>query len=104
MNFQDMIKQAGQLRERMADMQKELASKTVEASVGGGMVTVVANGKMEIVSVRIDKEIAGDEVALLQDLVRAGVNEALTRCRELVAAEMARATGGILPPGILPEK
>ncbi len=102
MNLQDMIKQAGQMRERMAEVQKELASRTVEASVGGGMVTVVASGNMEILSVRIEKEIAGDEVVLLQDLVRAGVNEALARCRELIAAEMAKATGGILPPGMFP--
>jgi DNA-binding YbaB/EbfC family protein len=103
MNIKDMIQQAGQLRERMAEIQKELSSRTVEASVGGGMVTVVANGKLEIVSVRIEKEIAsGEDVSLLQDLVRAGVNEALSRSRELIAAEMAKATGGILPPGMFP--
>jgi DNA-binding YbaB/EbfC family protein len=102
MNFQDMIKQASQLRERMDEIQKGLAARTVEASVGGGMVTVVANGKMEIVSVKIEKELAGEEVALLQDLVRAGVNEALTRSRELIAAEMAKATGGMIPPGMFP--
>jgi DNA-binding YbaB/EbfC family protein len=101
MNLSDMFKQAGQLRERMAEMQKELALRTVEASVGGGMVTVTANGKLEIVSVKIEPEIAGD-AALLQDLVRAGVNEALARSRELIAAEMGKATGGLLPPGMLP--
>lgn len=103
MNIQDMIKQAGQLRERMAEIQKELSTRTVEASVGGGMVTVVANGKLEIVSVRIEKEIVnGEDVPLLQDLVRAGVNEALARSRELISAEMTKATGGILPPGMFP--
>lgn len=103
MNIQDMIRQAGQLRERMAKIQEELASRTVEASAGGGMVTVVANGKMEILSVRIADEVAsGGDVALLQDLVRGAVNEALSRSREIVSAEMAKAAGGILPPGMLP--
>ena len=102
MNLSDMIRQAGQLRERMAEIQNKLAAETVEASVGGGMVTVVANGKMEIVSVRIEPEVAAGEISLLQDLVRAGVNEALGRSRELVAAEMSKATGGLLPPGMFP--
>ena len=103
MNIQDMIKQAGQLRERMSKINDELASRTIEVSAGGGMVTVVANGKLEIVSVRIDPEIAnGSDIPLLQDLVRGAVNEALSRGRELVAAEMTKATGGILPPGMFP--
>jgi nucleoid-associated protein EbfC len=102
-NIQDMIKQAGQLRERMAKIQEDLGAMSVEASVGGGMVTVVANGKMEILSIQIDPEIAnGGDISLLQDLVRGAVNEALSRSRALVAGEMAKATGGILPPGMFP--
>jgi DNA-binding YbaB/EbfC family protein len=86
----------------MAEMQKVLAGRTVEASVGGGMVTVTANGKMEIVSIRIEREIAAGDVDLLQDLVRAGVNEALARSRELISSEMSKAAGGLLPPGLFP--
>lgn len=103
MNIREMIRQAGQLKERMAKIQEELASRTVEASAGGGMVTAVANGKLEIVSVRIEPEVAsGGDLPLLQDLVRAAVNAALAKARELVAAEMSRAAGGILPPGMFP--
>jgi hypothetical protein len=65
------------------------------------MVTVVANGRQEILSVRIEREVVSPgEVDLLQDLVRAAVNEALSRSREMMAAEMAKITGGINLPGL----
>lgn len=96
-----LLRQAQEMQARMARLQEELAGRTVEASAGGGMVTVVANGRQEIVSVRIEKEIvsAGD-VELLQDLVRGAVNEALARAREMAAAEMAKITGGLRLPGL----
>lgn len=100
-DFQSLLKQAQQMQARMAKIQEELSGKTVEASSGGGMVTVVANGRQEIVSVRIEKEVVSpDEVDLLQDLVRGAVNEALARSREMAAAEMAKITGGIDLPGL----
>jgi DNA-binding YbaB/EbfC family protein len=100
-DFREMLKQAQEVQSRLAKLQEELAAKTVEASAGGGMVTVVVNGRQEILSVRIEKEVVTpDEVDLLQDLVRAAVNEALSRSREMMAAEMAKITGGINLPGL----
>ncbi len=100
-DFQNVLKQAQEMQFRLAKLQEELAGKTVEASSGGGMVTVVANGRQEILSVRIEKEVVTqEEVDLLQDLVRAAVNEALSRSREMMAAEMAKITGGMNLPGL----
>jgi DNA-binding YbaB/EbfC family protein len=100
-DFQNVLKQAQEMQARLARLQEELAGKTVEASSGGGMVTVVANGRQEILSVRIEKEVVTpEEVDLLQDLVRAAVNEALSRSREMMAAEMAKITGGMNLPGL----
>lgn len=100
-DFRDMLKQAQEMQARLARLQEELAGRTVEASSGGGMVTVVANGRQEILSVRIEKEVVSpEEVDLLQDLVRAAVNEALSRSREMMAAEMAKITGGMNLPGL----
>jgi hypothetical protein len=66
------------------------------------MVVAVMNGRQELLSVRIEKEVVSpDDIGMLQDLVRAAVNDALSRSRDLAAAEMAKVTGGILPPGIL---
>jgi DNA-binding YbaB/EbfC family protein len=100
-DFRDMLKQAQQMQARLAKLQEELAEKTVEASTGGGMVTVVANGRQEVLSVRIEKEVVSpEEVELLQDLVRGAVNEALSRSREMMASEMAKITGGMNLPGL----
>jgi hypothetical protein len=100
-DFRGMLKQAQEMQARLAKLQEELAEKTVEASAGGGMVTVVANGRQEILSVRIEKEVVSpEEIDLLQDLVRAAVNEALSRSREMMAAEMAKITGGMNLPGL----
>jgi hypothetical protein len=100
-DFRNMLKQAQEMQARLAKLQEELAEKTVEASAGGGMVTVVANGRQEILSVRIEKEVVSpDDVDLLQDLVRGAANAALSRSREMMAAEMAKITGGMNLPGL----
>ena len=100
-DFQNMLKQAQEMQARLTKLQEELAEKTVEASAGGGMVTVVANGRQEILSVRIEKEVVSpDDVDLLQDLVRGAANSALSRSREMMAAEMAKITGGMNLPGL----
>ncbi len=100
-DFQSVLKQAQEMQARLARLQEEMAEKTVEASAGGGMVTVTANGRQEILSVRIEKEvISPEETGLLQDLVRAAVNEALARSREMMAAGMAKITGGLNLPGL----
>ena len=99
--MRDILRQAQQMQERLARVQEELAGKTVEASAGGGMVTVVANGRQEIVSVRIEREVVSpDDVELLQDLVAGAVNEAVSRSRKMMADEMAKITGGMNLPGL----
>jgi DNA-binding YbaB/EbfC family protein len=100
-DMQGMIRQAQQMQERLARLQEELAGRTVEASSGGGMVTVVVNGRQEVVSVRIEKEVVSpEEVELLQDLVAGAVNEAISRSRKMMADEMAKITGGLNLPGL----
>lgn len=96
-----MLRQVQQMQDRMQKVQKELESETVEASAGGGAVTVVATGAQKIVSVRIDPEAAGDP-DMLQDLVVAAVNEAMEKSKEMAAAKMQAVTAGLgLPPGLL---
>ncbi len=100
-DMQGILRQAQQMQERLARLQEELAGKTVEASAGGGMVTVVVNGRQEVVSVRIEKEVVSPEdVELLQDLVTGAVNEAISRSRKMMADEMAKITGGMNLPGL----
>ena len=96
-----MLRQAQQLQSRMEKLQKELEDQTVEASAGGGAVTVVATGAQKIVSVRIDPEAAGD-AEMLQDLVVAAVNEALERSKQMASEKMSALTAGLgLPPGLI---
>jgi hypothetical protein len=96
------MKQAQRLKAEMERLQAEAALKTVEGSAGGGMVTVVANGKGELLSVKIDPEVArGEDLEMLQDLVTAAANDALRRARELLAQEVSRLTGGLNLPGLL---
>ncbi|MBE0603714.1 MAG: YbaB/EbfC family nucleoid-associated protein [Deltaproteobacteria bacterium] len=98
----EMMRQAQEVRARFQRLQDELGEKIVEGSSGGGMVVATANGRQELVSVRIEKEVVSpDDVGLLQDLILAAVNDALTRSREMAASEMAKVAGGILPPGLL---
>jgi hypothetical protein len=100
-NMGNMMKQAQKLQAKMLKMQEELADKTVEASVGGGMVKVVANGRQQIISLNIEKEVVNPEdVDMLQDLVLAAVNEALSRSQEMVSSEMSKLTGGFNIPGL----
>jgi DNA-binding YbaB/EbfC family protein len=95
------MKQAKKIQEKMASMQAELESKTVEATAGGGMVTVVLNGKFEILSLKIDKEVVNPEdVDMLQDLITAAVNEGIRKAQEMASAEMAKITGGFNIPGL----
>ena len=97
----DLMRQAEKLQGQIQKMQDDLAERTVEASSGGGMVTVVANGKQDIVSIRIDPEVVSkDDVEMLQDLIVAAVNEARKRSQELMAAEIGKITGGMGIPGL----
>jgi DNA-binding YbaB/EbfC family protein len=99
--LQDLMKQAQQLQARMAALQEELGRRTVEAAAGGGMVTVVVNGRQELVKLTIEPEvIIAEDRELLQDLVLAAVNEGLNRSRDLAQGEMRQLTGGLQVPGL----
>ena len=100
-NLTGMMKQAQKLQARMVEMQAELGNRTVSAQAGGGMVEAMVNGRQELVSLRIDPEVAvPDDVEMLQDLILAAINEALNRSREMMAAEMSKLTGGMQIPGL----
>jgi hypothetical protein len=97
----NMMKQAQQLQTRMLKLQEELAGRTVESAVGGGMIRVVANGRQQIVSVHIEKEVVDpNDVEMLQDLILAAVNDALAKSQEMVSSEMSKLTGGLKMPGL----
>ena len=97
----DMMKQAKKMQQEMGKVQEEARGKTVEASVGGGMVTVIANGAMEIISIKIDREVVNpDDIDMLQDLVTAASNEALRRAQQMVNEEIGKVTGGLNIPGL----
>ncbi|OQY04565.1 MAG: YbaB/EbfC family nucleoid-associated protein [Desulfobacteraceae bacterium 4572_123] len=101
-NMGNMMKQAQKLQNKMLKMQEELAGKTVEASSGGGMVNVIANGRQQLVDIRIEKEVVDpDDVEMLQDLVLAAVNDALDKAQEMVSGEMGKLTGGMNIPGLM---
>ena len=97
----NMMKQAQKLQAKMLRMQEELADKTVEATAGGGMIKIVANGKQQILSIQIEKEVVdSDDVEMLQDLILAAVNDALVKSQEMVSGEMSKLTGGLNIPGM----
>ena len=99
--FGNMMKEAQRLQQQMAALQEEVGKRKVEATAGGGMVTVEANGKQEILSIKIDPEvISRDEAQMLEDLVLAACNEALRKSRELVQQELGKLTGGLKIPGL----
>lgn len=96
-----MMKQARQMQDKMAKLQEEMASQTVEATAGGGMVTAKANGAGDLVSIKIEPQVVDPEdVEMLEDLVRAACNEAIRKGRDLMAEEMKKLTGGINIPGL----
>lgn len=100
MNMNKMMKQMQQMQAKMTKLQEELAEKTVEATAGGGVIQVIANGRQEIVSITIDPAaVDPEDVEMLQDLVLAAVNEALRQSQEMVAGEMGKITGNIKLPG-----
>ena len=97
----NMLKQAQKLQSKMLKMQEELADKTVEATAGGGMIKVVANGRNQILSIQIEKEVVDpDDVEMLQDLILAATNDALAKSQEMVSGEMGKLTGGLKIPGM----
>jgi DNA-binding YbaB/EbfC family protein len=100
-NMNNLMRQAKKMQEQMLKMQEELEQKTVEASAGGGVVTVVASGKKEIVQIKINPEVVDpDDVEMLQDLILAATNEALRKADEMVQSEMGKIAGGLGIPGM----
>ena len=98
----NMMKQAQKLQAQMMKLQEEMAEKTVEKTSGGGMVKVVANGRQQVVSIQIEKEVVDPEdVEMLQDLILAAVNDALAKSQEMVSEEMSKLTGGMNIPGLM---
>ena len=97
----NLMKQARQMQDKMAQLQEEMAGRTVEASAGWGMVRVVANGAGEVMSVKIDPQaVDPDDVEMLEDLVRAACNEASRKGRDMMAEQMKKLTGGLPIPGL----
>ncbi len=100
-NMQGLMKQAQKMQEKIQKAQEELKSKTVEATVGGGMIKVVFNGSQEMVSIEIDKEaVDPEDVGTLQDLVLSAVNAGIKKSQEMVQSKMGDITGGINIPGM----
>ena len=98
MNLQNMMKQAQQMQERM---QKQMAEMKVEATAGGGMVTVVMNGAKQVLSIKIDPEaVSKDDVEMLQDLIVAAVNDANRKVDEKLGQSMQGLLGGLKIPGL----
>lgn len=97
----DIMREAQKLQAEMQRMQEEARTKTVEASAGGGMVTVVASGAGELVSIKIEKDVVNpDDVEMLQDLILAASNEALRRAQQMVNEDMSKLTMGLQLPGM----
>ena len=99
--FGNIMKEAQKLQQQMEALQAEVGKKKVQATAGGGMVTVEASGKQELLSIKIDREVINPEDAqMLEDLVLAACNEALRQSREMVQAEMGKLTAGLKIPGL----
>ena len=100
-NMGQIMKQAQKFQTKMAKLQEELSERTVEASAGGGMVTVVANGAQDVLSINIDPEVIDpDDVEMLQDLIMAAVNDALNKAKAMMNEEMGQLTKGMNIPGM----
>ncbi|MCX8072689.1 MAG: YbaB/EbfC family nucleoid-associated protein [Candidatus Binatia bacterium] len=97
----DLFSQAQELQQRLAKVQEEVANLVVEASAGGGMLTVQMNGKLEVTQVRIDPQVVSSgDIEMLEDLVKAAVNQAVRKAQQAVADEMRKVTGGLKIPGL----
>lgn len=100
-NMNNVIRQAQKMQEEMEKIQEEMEEKTVEASAGGGVVTVVANGKKEIISISIKPEaVDPDDVETLEDLVLVAVNDAIKQADDMMTEGMSAVTGGLNIPGL----
>ena len=97
----NIMKQAQELQERLTRVQEEAGAKTVEASAGGGMVTAVINGRLQVTALRIEPEVMkGGDTDMLQDLVIAALNKGIRAAQDMMAEEMKKVTGGLQIPGL----
>lgn len=100
-NFNQILKQAQQMQNKVKTLQKELEKREFEASAGGGVVTAKVNGKQELLSINIKPEcVDPSDVDMLEELVLTAVNQALTESNEKVSAAMEKVTGGLNIPGM----
>ncbi len=100
-NMGNLLKQAQKLQAQMAKAQEELETKRVEGSAGGGMVVAVANGKQDLISIKIDPEVVNrDDVEMLEDLIVAAVKQAQRKAAAMAEEEMQKATAGLMPGGM----
>ena len=100
-DLNNIMEQAKVMQDRLTDLQTDVGGKEVEASAGGGMVKVTVSGKLELVSLKIEREVIdADDPEMLQDLVRAAVNEGIRKAQGLMNEEMSRLTGGLKIPGL----
>lgn len=100
-NLTDLLRSAGKIRETVEKATESLGQLQVEASSGGGVVTARVNGRLEVISVRIDAKLLADgDAELLEDLVTAAVNQGLTRAREAAAKSIQSLAGGLPIPGL----
>ncbi len=100
-NINNLMKQAQKMQKDMEKLQEELEQRTVEATAGGGAVTVVVTGKKELKEITIKPEVVDpDDIEMLQDLILAAVNEGMRKAEKMVAEEMAKLTGGLGIPGL----
>jgi len=101
MDINQVMQQAQQFQKRMADVQEEMAGRQMTSTVGGGMVSVTVNGKNELLAIKIEPEVINQgDPNLLQDLIVAGVNDAMRKAREAMQGEMRKLTGGLNIPGL----
>ena len=101
MDMNEIMRKAQDFQQKISQVQNELANRTVTASVGGGMVSVSLNGKNELLSIQIDKEVINPEdQAMLQDLIVSAVNEGIKKAQDMAQSEMRKITGGINIPGM----
>jgi len=99
--FGNLMKEAQRLQQQMQELQEQVAQKKVQATAGGGMVTVEVNGRQEVLAIKIDPEVINrEDPQMLEDLVLAACNEALRKSRELVQQELGKLTGGLKIPGL----
>ena len=101
-NMNQMMKQVKKMQQEMEKAQEGLKDKTIETSVGGGMVAVVANGHKQIISITINKDVVDpNDIEMLQDLVLTAVNDALNQVDKMVSEDLGKYTGGLNIPGLI---